>query len=391
MRHKLQNTDELARYIWERKAGYNELPVLKDCDFDFEFNDEAISQLLGKLPAKGVAVDYTNVSFAFQKCVFKDVVKITSPHNYNYEFSDCNFDSAFCLKNAKLKGKWKFRRCDFNETSFHNTTFNDLADFYSCNFKEPVIFYKTDFIGTTVFSASIFNKNALFTYSLIENLLIFRGTKFKDGLDLSLSIGQGEINFFGIELGDFDVVNKLVGHNYTEVEYGDDVSSDGNIPIKNKRETFRILKHTLVSQNNVSESIKYKVLEKSTLRSELALTPDSWQKTFDQLNLWLNWVSNKYGNSYWQAIKFVAVVGLICFYPSALFSDKYSMGIPDCATIEAGIGDFFKFLLPTHSVSYLDGDNLDQAYFPFFIFDFIGRIFVGYGIYQFIQAFRKFR
>jgi len=369
----------------------------KNCPIKIEINFNAFIKLLSHsykvLDRPITSQSKKEPLFIFEDCVFEAGFKLSTDNKYNIEFFNCQFKEIFYLKNTKFSGKWKFRGCKFWNTDFSNTGFEDLADFYRCDFYNKVIFFKTDFLGTTVFSGSTFHQNVLFTYSLIEKLIIFRGTTFKKGLDLSLSIGQGEINCFGMHLDNdnYDVVKRLVGHNYTEEEYDNDVSTDGKIPIKNKRETFRILKHTLVSQNNISESIKFKVLEKSTLRSELALTPASWQNTFDQLNLWLNWNSNNYGNSYWQAIKFVAVVGLICFYPAALCSDKYSMGIPDCSTLEAGIGDFFKFLLPTHSVDYLDGDNLAKAYFPFFIFDFIGRVFVGYGIYQFIQAFRKYR
>jgi hypothetical protein len=49
---------------------------------------------------------------------------------------------------------------------------------------------------------------------------------------------------------------------------------------------------------------------------------------------------------------------------------------------------FLEFLNPTHKFDYIQEDGLTTR---FYLFDFIGRIFVGYGIYQFIQAFRKYK
>lgn len=57
---------------------------------------------------------------------------------------------------------------------------------------------------------------------------------------------------------------------------------------------------------------------------------------------------------------------------------------------------YVQSILPTHSFNYLtDGDNEDMVKHElekgYYAIDFLGRIFVGYGIYQTIQAFRKYK
>ena len=53
------------------------------------------------------------------------------------------------------------------------------------------------------------------------------------------------------------------------------------------------------------------------------------------------------------------------------------------------IKQFINFLNPAHSINYID--ELNPFYGIPYVFDFLGRIAVGYGIYQTVQAFRKFR
>lgn len=61
----------------------------------------------------------------------------------------------------------------------------------------------------------------------------------------------------------------------------------------------------------------------------------------------------------------------------------------ELSAIKEGFGYFWQFLIPTHKFDYLGVKQTDSPLF--YVFDFFGRIAVGYGIYQFIQAFRKFK
>jgi len=346
-------------------------------------------------------------NFRFKNIHFSKKFQHTSNLKGNFEFDDCHFNNSFNWEDITLEGKIKLWNCSFNTTNFNNTTFSDLVDFYNCTFKQKVFFYKTDFKGTTVFSASTFEQNVLFTYALIEKPIIFRGTTFEKGLDLSLAIFKGEINPFDIRLNQFNskIITKkdfkdLDKEQYKTTEekhekkYDECISQSekklsGQIPLKNKRETFRILKRAFTSRDDISASIKYKVLENETMMVE-QVRSDFLRNFFNFINLVFNFLSNRFGKSYMQALFFVLVFGWVFFYLSAVNSNY--LPLANCSMFEVyqyGKGFFIQFLLPTHKFNYISEASLQST--SFLVYDFIGRILVGYGIYQFIQAFRKYR
>lgn len=181
------------------------------------------------------------------------------------------------------------------------------------------------------------------------------------------------------------------------------VSETAIIPIKNKRETFRILKDNLESQKNLSESLKFKAIEKEVLRNELKnhnninanQSLPSKFKSFinnrlERFNLWLNKWSNDHGNSYGRALIFILFVGLAIFYSSLLSTKLYSFTIYyEDWEFKEGLRLFIEFLNPLHKSDYI-GKN-ENLLTRFYLIDFLGKIIIGYGLYQFVQAFRKYK
>ena len=336
-----------------------------------------------------------NRDIIFHNCTFNKSISITSYEN-NIIFHYCTFNGVVNTMNAIIKGKVRFRECNFVEQiNFNNTRFEALVDFWRCKFQKRTIFYKTDFVNTVVFSAATFKENVLFTYTLINKLILLRGTKIEKGFDISLAIIHGKLGLFEFKLQDFPEVDLL----YDEDDYEDAVSTQGIIPINNKRETFRILKDNLESQKNLSESLKFKKIEKEVLRKELSKQSKFMKDSsvlvqinnyLDQANLGLNELSNDHGNSYGRAFIFTVVAGWIFFYLSLLLSDQFYFTFNyDSWDFNDGFTLFIEFLNPLHKLDYID--NKMQSNVLFYIVDFFGKMIVGYGIYQFIQAFRKYK
>lgn len=111
---------------------------------------------------------------------------------------------------------------------------------------------------------------------------------------------------------------------------------------------------------------------------------------FEKINLFLNWSSNNHGQSYIRAFLFIIAVGWLFFYCSILVTEKFyfTTDISNWA-FSNGFKLFIEFLNPIHKFDYIENTELSSAWFYFF--DFLGKTFVGYGIYQFIQAFRKYK
>ncbi|CAL2087279.1 pentapeptide repeat-containing protein [Tenacibaculum sp. 190524A05c] len=400
----------------------------KAIEIDFELNLPFSNEVINSMEAEALQ----NIgSLIFSNCVFKQ--KITIGHSdRNIEFNnDCiienvvrvwrysgslkfrdsnilsvNFEDAiFGSEENTKKGKVRFHNCIVNEANFRNTTFNSLADFWNTTFIKPVIFYKTDFLETTVFSAAIFKENVLFTYTLLNSVSIFRGAKFEKGLDLSLAILKGDLNLFDLKV-------KYFNHSEpkSENDYEQDVSENGNIPLKNKQETYRIIKKYYDGQSNNIRALDFKYLERSA--QSKALSNEFFRKEIGENEHWLyflysklkaftnqviqvlNFLSNGHGKSYFVGFVFTFVIGCIFFSLSMLGTSKYTFDLfsGDIFIVDDNISHFLNFLNPTHKFDYL-GDDFSEYTLGecFYICDFLGRIFVGYGIYQTVQAFRKYR
>ncbi len=414
---------EHATIKTSRSTGRTEFCYYK-CDIDFDFDYMALTMMVSII--KNVLGYGLLSTLKFIDCDFLQGISIkdriiefqdwesdedskehnpTLPMFKAFEFKECNF-SSIDFSESSINLKMRFTQSKFNTVNFNNTKFQDLADFWRCDFHESTTFYKTDFLGTTVFSGSIFHENVLFTYSLIKKLIIFRGTKFYNGLDLALAIIPGEISCFDIDLAEFKTIHikKLGNKHDSEEAYENAVTYNHKIPINNARETFRILKQTLISQNNISDSIKFKVLEKKALQKEIAYQrQDEKEKSkegkgsrnevlrlkLEQFNLWLNEISNKHGSSYGQAFKYLSIVSIPLFYLSIICHENYTFSLQMNNWDWQVLGKYFEFLLPTHKFDYLAPKSTGNL--GYYFFDFLGRILGGYGFYQFIQAFRKYR
>lgn len=358
-----------------------------------------------------------NRSLKFNDCKFLKGIKLNSNgpltnddgkviSESTLEFINCTIEEKLIAEDSILDCKVRFRNCDFvGDVNFRNTSFKQLADFWKCTFHQPTTFYKTDFWDITVFSAVTFKENVLFTYSLIDKLMILRGANPEKGFDISLAIIAGQMNVYDFRMDDYksygEIYKKAAKYSshknaksYNDVFenlYENAVSSNHQIPLENKRETYRILKSQLESQKNFIDAVPYRVMENKTLLKE------SWKKlinghTFSRpisniIVLFLNGISNWFGQSYILGFIFTAIVGGLFFtwMLSYIGSFEYTTDVSQWQWQY-----YVQYLNPTHRADFMKAVDKNPSQ-GFYILDFIGRIFIGYGIYQIIQAFRKYK
>lgn len=327
------------------------------------------------------------------QCTFKKRFTLRGSCSNDVVFKDCKFEGITDFTNFTFHKNARFHGCVFGEeVRFHNTKFEILADFYSSTFKKPTIFFKTDFIDRTVFSAATFEENVLFTYTLIKNHFILRGATFNKGLDLSLSLLSGTVNLFGLKVPDYVSVADIID----EEKYDKAVCVDAIITHKNKRETFRILKKELLNQGNAIDALNMAAKEKNAysqqLKSDRVLKRGKWYRRLqNRFILFLGRISNSHGESWTRGVGFTLIVGFIFFYLSILNTEKYFFTLNPAQFSWSAFSEcfnyYFEFLLPTHKFDYMN--NLKPEYL-FKLWDFTGRIFVSFGIYQTVVAFRKY-
>jgi len=335
------------------------------------------------------------ISIQFKDCVFTEEVLISSlarkDKGGSVMFHNVTFKKKADFTDSHFEVKARFTNVQFlDEAIFNNTKFDDLADFWGSVFHKPTIFHKTDFMGVAVFSTTRFKENVLFTYTLIDKIIILRGTIFEKGLDLSLTVLNDNFNVFDIRLRDYESV-----HEKSDEEYLKYVSESAIIPEKNKRETFRLLKKQMQSQGNMIDSLTYSALETKTYFSELEYKICKERKykgtVQNYMILGLNFLSNNNGKSWLRAVLFTLGFGAMFFYFSIISTANYKFGFftnIDCNDWELFIKGYFTFLLPTHDTTFLSGFKPSSITY---LLDYFGRILVTYGIYQTVQAFRKFK
>ncbi len=397
----------------------------KNIDLNFKlnlpFHHKINSKMQGYLHATIAVLKFDNCRFLdelyignyewkvkfINNCEFERTIRPESRKN-SLTFDSCtirdlNFEDVVFGDDSGKNGKVRFHSCNLFDTNFRNTQFNGLVDFWNTTFHKPVIFYKTDFYKTAVFSSAMFRENTLFTYSSITDKAIFRGTKFEKGLDLSTAIISGELNLFDLRL-------KYFRHSKpkNDKDYESDIFEKGNIPLKNKQETYRMLKKQYESQSNNVKALDFKFLERSA-QSKATINEikrskyrEESKRVFlyrklkalcNQAIHFLNIISNGYGKSYFLGICFTMLVGCIFFSLSMLGTSKYVFDLfsGEVFIIDNNLSQFLNFLNPTHKFDYL-GKNFNYELFgDFYFWDFTGRIFISYGIYQTIQAFRKYK
>ena len=320
-------------------------------------------------------VQFVNCHFGILKDEKKEESKIET--KTKIDFSGSIFEKDVSFENSTFYNKALFLDTTFRgNTNFKNTRFLKLVDFFEAKFLQKTIFYKTDFLEKSVFAKTIFHENVLFTYSTI-NTMILRQTDFIKGFDFSLCSSIDSIQIFNIKYND----DKYSKPDIVESDYESSVRFIGDIPLFNKKETYRIFKNQLDKIGDYTTALDFKKLEMKTYQQFTDL------KSNEKIILWFNKCSNDFDSNWIQGVAFTFGCGILFSYLTLINTDNYFWDI--CLknfSFDKVFTNLIKFMSPIHDLHYIENQSA-VAY----LFDFLGRIFVGYGIYQTIQAFRKYK
>ncbi|HHQ3652935.1 TPA: pentapeptide repeat-containing protein [Campylobacter coli] len=181
----------------------------------------------------------------FNGCTFKDVFYFDiKEYLANIKIKNCIFYKSFFML-----GSFK------NEARFDNSIFKDYVDFHECEFEKTACFYGVTFDKTPNFSACYFKE------SKAVNLI--------------------NVN---IDKLDFKSVENYIKDNYQDKSYKNETKGMQNekekIKIqneyklrcaKNLKDSFRVLKDVLITQNNTLEAQEWHKLELYAKEKELEI------------------------------------------------------------------------------------------------------------------------
>jgi hypothetical protein len=239
----------------------------------------------------------------------------------------------------------------------------------------------------------------------IPNVDIKNGTpETLQGFKQHLLINEPTLRIFQSSLGKTEFTEcDLAGFNFefnnskiTEVFISggtvpDDVTVCDEInPVKileQQKSFFDQLKKVFEGQGDIVRGTKYHARTSEIQMQIIEAGKRRWWFKYFDTEWWvykLNETSNRHGESWGWAIVFTLVLSLIgfIFYNAALEPRKYDFVLGWNTDF---LGDWAQFILPTHKTDFMVKEPNSNALF----IDVVSRIFIGYGIYQLISAFRK--
>jgi|GEM_PF-5549197 len=267
--------------------------------------------------------------------------------------------------------------------------FKNRLDLGGSSFQFPVLFEDCGFERKVRFENLIFSENLLLEECSFEESFEMDSLSFKKGINISSSLFKSGLVSRGVELSFFkvDLDNDFL-------EFGRDITPTDRIS------TYRKLKGFALENQNYTEYSLYRSLEYRNRISDLTSLifknggVSLWKKAnyFQDLIVHLlNWSSNGFGTSPGRALLFTLICTLIGFY-----------GVAEAGTSGGPLQSFnimwehpevfLKMLNPVHRLNIyevISGEITDRFWVVFW--DLFCRIFVGYGYYQFVQAFRRFK
>ncbi|WP_180904154.1 hypothetical protein, partial [Flavobacterium chungangense] len=143
----------------------------------------------------------------------------------------------------------------------------------------------------------------------------------------------------------------------------------------NLRSIYNQLKHIARNKGDVESSIKYQSLEYKTLLISKKIG-------FDSILLLLNWLSNDNGRSWLRGILFTLIVGLFFFI-------VYLITIGISFDLLYQYQDYVIFITSFPKLE-LEKYSCENNYWTVKLVIWLSRIFISYGVYQTIVAFRKY-
>ncbi len=336
------------------------------------------------------------VIFSGTEFVNNAVVLQNLQGNNKFHFDQCKFHKSLILA-PRFQGSFNnaeffdsisispLRYCEFSGSKFHKLVKLEPGDYRN------IYFSNTEFHSKIVAEECRFHKLLDFNSALFKDKVNFKGAIFEKEVYFKEASFQGEVQFTNTQFKGFTYLNsckfKLApdfqnakfheGTDFTNTEFQDVASPFAY-------NNYRTLKNKMNSLQAYYEANIFYALEQQSLLRKFRWRKDFW----NIILLGVNHISNKHNQSWIRGVAFTLGIGFVFYF---LFLK--SIGEPISPSLNFDIerfGElakkFWIFMNPLHSVDFLNTDSTSWSSF----FDYVGRIFIGYGIYQTIQAFRKF-
>lgn len=363
----IKNENDLSFLIKERNKGRNISYIdLSSCIIEIAIRKATILKCFSSFIEKTKDDICINCKINCSGTFFEDDISFK-----NILFQEDVYFNACTFSGVADFSKSKFEKA----TTFEISTFEKKVYFTSCFFKDKVDYSGVEFKGHAHFAHIItrnvgcfesakFYKNVYFDYADAE-YLCFSYTSFKNILSFN-----NIINIKSLEIKSSNIGNKIT---IAETDFR-------KIPIKDL-ETITLLKNEALKSNN---SIQHTVLKSKELN--IYFKQLRWFKNFEEkLLMGLNKISNYNGRSWLLGIVFTLGFGGLFFSLYVMVRDGIGIHCiwTDPHYLRQAIDYFWLF----NGLDGISNNSIGWGEIAFFL---LGKICIGYGVYQTISAFRKY-
>ncbi len=314
------------------------------------------------------------------------------------DFSDIIFSSLDVGRTDLGKNLIRFDQTEFKgNTDFGGVVFNFPVGFEACRFSQNVYFGPARTNQLTGIHETIFNQTAHFNGAMFMGRSYFL-VKFTDNADFSDIVVTGQLFLYLNAAKQLNFKNAAVGDNFNFSPHIDE-------NLLQDRETVQKFKHVSIQQHNTISAMRYKAREMALYKKELQQDIKNAVKQFFHLQAqekihshgllfkigeWLllsfNQLSNNFGLSWIRGICFTLCVWFL-FFTLTIYTEgakgQELIWFTNSTRLHQSLDYFWLFNL-TKGLCSEDAISI-RTFIPFLI----GKVFIGYGIYQTISAFRK--
>jgi len=306
--------------------------------------------------------------------VFCKFFAITGSYISDLQIMHCKYDSFNVSKNFFVESADHYTNFSIFETfEFSKNSIDSNFNFYGCTFSKITRFENLDLTPNSKFGIidSTFNDKVLFDYSSLGKFKLIN-------VDFVNEASFQETCFTEIDLVKIYFKNNVL---FDQIEIR-------NINSCN-RKTIRTIKQQLQKAENKIDYNRFRAYELHAYYRELNW---KWSEGFrDKVVLGATILSTGFDHSWRRALGFTLGFGLL-FYSLFFISVNHLLDWDLSNWREYGTG-YFRFLIVTDLYSPLANgrEYISNTNFLGWIVFILGKIFIAFGIYEMIQAFRKFK
>lgn len=260
----------------KKKLFFKEVVFCKVVNFSFSIFDKNIN--------------FSNVKFEdklyFEKCQFKEKFEFFGINNLKVEFNNSLFEKEVYfgkeINDKNIEKSNSFGSCSFEYANFSNCYFKNEVYFKNNEFKQ-VFFRNSKFNDNVYFNNSVFKDYTDFHECEFEKTACFYGVRFDKAPNFSACYFKEPkaVNLINVDIDklDFKSLEQYIEDNYKDetCENKQEITEEqrnNNCKLKcakHLKDSFRVIKDVLITQNNTLEAQEWHKLELYAKEKELEI------------------------------------------------------------------------------------------------------------------------